>query len=1161
MAGVAGPSQCRHQGEKVPGVRGATRVGRCVHGGLPGFRSSTAYGGTPSPFLSYVAGRLRRVDDTGVVEVTASEDVFVMPEEWLERVHPRRGGAGVRPFAAEPWSRAQVDHVLAEAGDDMARMIAASTSPDVRDAEAQSPAWAAVVALTATYGRGGMAAFADVWITDHGLRFAALAAAGTATLIIDDPAARYRRNPTAGASIRHRVAADSSGRFRSSLEALLRVRAALAAAPEDEFEQVSAAVAAYRSGLPHVRAACSVLIPRPDWVSEDVAEALAADDSSRCRMLLHAVGTPAQAASLTRAVHLHHLDQDRLPITVVDGVGAGAATALFHWLDQRFQYSPGQSTADELLPVLAALPGDDVMRGLLARSGQRSVRMALQDAARRFPARALRILAEENDDLLRLHVIKHLDLVDQVMPLLSPAATGRVRAVVGSWDEVVTAPPSAVPAVLIDPPWQNRRKAAKPPVVTGLTCTDPASEDWLPGEREEWAERASSRDDSRTDWAALAEKVIGGTGQWFDAGALFSRGPEEIARPALARWHPRTDYHSPFWFPIAAARFGTDALPALLTLARSTPADYGPSLMPFTSPEVATLMADWAARLKSVRRLAQQWLLRHPAAAARALIPAALGKAGTARRQAERALLLLHERGHTGQLRTAAAGYGPEAAAGLEALFSADPLAALPARMPSPPEWAAPAVLPPVRLCDGSGALPAEAVANLVRMLMISRFDEPYAGLGPVRRAVDAAGLAEFGWALFEMWQATGGIAKDGWVLDAVALTGDDETVRRITPLITSWPTEGWTAKAVTALSVLVGIGTDEAFLHLHRISQRAKSGPLRKAAAARLTDIAESLGLTADQLADRLVPDFGLDADGSLRLDFGARQFMVGFDEQLRPFVTDGGGRRVKALPKPGARDDAELGEAAYQRFSALKRGVRKVAVEQVRRLEQAMVAGRRWTPAEFRRLFVEHPLMWHIGRRLVWVRHDESGAVAGTLRIAEDRSFADADDEPVEIGADETLGVAHPLQMADDLARWAGVFGDYEILQPFPQLGRPVYAFSDPERTAGRIERFEGVTVATTKVLTLDRRGWRRQEAVKAGIQPGFDRVIDAGQVLTVHLDPGIVGQVGFDPQQKLVAVFLHDGSASAWSLTEADTLPLSSLDPIIASEILRDLTDVTG
>ncbi|WP_152629058.1 hypothetical protein [Actinoplanes utahensis] len=65
-------------------------------------------------------------------------------------------------------------------------------------------------------------------------------------------------------------------------------------------------------------------------------------------------------------------------------------------------------------------------------------------------------------------------------------------------------------------------------------------------------------------------------------------------------------------------------------------------------------------------------------------------------------------------------------------------------------------------------------------------------------------------------------------------------------------------------------------------------------------------------------------------------------------------------------------------------------------------------------------------------------------------------------------------------------------------------------------------------TTVLTLDRRGWQRQEPVRAGTHTGFDRDTGTGLVLSVHLDPGIVGQVGFSDKQHLVAVYLHDGSA---------------------------------
>ncbi|MEV0902316.1 DUF4132 domain-containing protein [Actinoplanes sp. NPDC049802] len=1110
-----------------------------------------------------------------VENMVASEDAFVLPDSWLKHLHPRRGGAATRPCVADPQARARIDRLLAERRHEVTRVLAAASTPeDIRSAAAgwlaggADPLGAAAAAAAMSGRHGGVvdgATLADAWIDRHGLRFAALAAVEMSELLIVDDRLPpdWHNAPTADPGIRRRLATDRHADSLPSLRSLLRVRAALASAPDEEFAEVLAAVAGHCAGSALARAACSVLVPRADWVERDIADTVSDKDHRRAAMLIYSVMTFAQAAELAPMIDLIEAAADELVITLVDGVGPAVAPVLFHWIDYEHVRYQSSGAVPRLLSTLAVLPGDDVMRGLLSRSARRTIKAALLKSVERFPARAVRVLAEAGDELLRVHVMNHLDLVEEALPLLSPEAAGRVRAAAADRTEVATASASAVPPVLADPPWQSRKKAAKPPVVPGLTCTDTARVDWLAGEREDWAEKARwYRDEPGTDWPAVAEKVINSTRRWAsEPGLFFTRAPEDLVGATLARWKPRADYHSPEWLAATATRLGTDLLPTLLTVARAAPADHGPLLMPFTSPQVAAQMADWSARLKSMRRITREWLLRHPAAAARALVPAALGKTGNARRQAERALLLLHDHGHTEQIREAAAGYGPQAAAAVETLFTADPLLALPSRMPTPPQWVAPGLLPPVRLRDGSGALPPDAAANIVLMLMISRPDDPYAGLDLVRQAVEPADLAEFGWALFEMWQTIGGPAKDGWVLDAVAQTGNDEIAGRITPLIMTWPTEGWHAKAVAGLSVLVGIGTDGALMHLHRISQKAKSTPLRHAAAERITEVADALGLTTEQLADRLVPDFGLDADGSLRLDYGPRRFVVGFDEQLRPFVADEDGKRLKALPKPGARDDAELGEAAYQRFTALKREVRKISAEQVRRLERAMVDGRRWTGAEFRRLFAEHPLMWHIGRRLVWARFGEDGAVLGALRIAEDRSFAGVDDEPVEVGDDDVLGVAHPLHLGEDVAGWAEVFADYEILQPFPQLGRPVHAFTEAERATGRLTRFEGVTVATTKVIMLDRRGWSRHEALNAGIQHGFDRAAGPGKVLTVHLDPGIVGQLGYEPEQKLVAIYLHDGSAGHWNVTDDKTLSLGTLDPVTASEILRDLTDVTA
>lgn len=58
-------------------------------------------------------------------------------------------------------------------------------------------------------------------------------------------------------------------------------------------------------------------------------------------------------------------------------------------------------------------------------------------------------------------------------------------------------------------------------------------------------------------------------------------------------------------------------------------------------------------------------------------------------------------------------------------------------------------------------------------------------------------------------------------------------------------------------------------------------------------------------ELEDRLVPDLGLDDSGSLPLDFGPRQFTIGFDETLKSFVRGTSGSRLKDLPKLNRSDD----------------------------------------------------------------------------------------------------------------------------------------------------------------------------------------------------------------------------------------------------------------
>ncbi len=281
-------------------------------------------------------------------------------------------------------------------------------------------------------------------------------------------------------------------------------------------------------------------------------------------------------------------------------------------------------------------------------------------------------------------------------------------------------------------------------------------------------------------------------------------------------------------------------------------------------------------------------------------------------------------------------------------------------------------------------------MTTFLTMLTLSTPTQPLPELRSVVDACDPASLAEFGWALFEAWQAVGSPSKEIWALRALGILGNDDTVRRLTPLVRAWPGVGGHARAIVGLDVYAGIGTEVALMHLHSIAQRVKFAALKAQAAAKIADIASSLGLTAEQLNDRLIPDLGLDADGTMTLDYGSRRFTVGFDERLKPYVADSTGRR-QTLPKPGARDDPAKATIAFQNFANLKKDVRTLAADQIARFELAMVTSRRWSADDFTRLLVRHPLVSHIVRRLVWCTYDVSGSVA--FRVAEDRTFANVD------------------------------------------------------------------------------------------------------------------------------------------------------------------------
>jgi hypothetical protein len=99
-------------------------------------------------------------------------------------------------------------------------------------------------------------------------------------------------------------------------------------------------------------------------------------------------------------------------------------------------------------------------------------------------------------------------------------------------------------------------------------------------------------------------------------------------------------------------------------------------------------------------------------------------------------------------------------------------------------------------------------------------------------------------------------------------------------------------------------------------------------------------------------------------------------------------------------------------------------------------------------------------------------------TFRVTEDRTFADIQDQPTTLDGVGEVSIVHPLHLSEEERNaWGGLLGDYEIIPPFPQLGRVVYRLEGEERQATVLHRF-----ATSKIpgvslaVVLEKTGWQR-------------------------------------------------------------------------------------
>src|SRR6185503_12049082 len=111
--------------------------------------------------------------------------------------------------------------------------------------------------------------------------------------------------------------------------------------------------------------------------------------------------------------------------------------------------------------------------------------------------------------------------------------------------------------------------------------------------------------------------------------------------------------------------------------------------------------------------------------------------------------------------------------------------------------------------------------------------------------------------------------------------------------------------------------------------------------------------------------------------------------------------------------------------------------------RIERLLMSDRHWDAASWRKRFLDHPLLSSLSRRLIW-RIDER------LAIWHDGDMRDVNGGSVKLNDDSNVSLWHPITSpADEVLAWRQWLEKHEIVQPFKQAHREVYALTDAERT----------------------------------------------------------------------------------------------------------------
>jgi hypothetical protein len=449
--------------------------------------------------------------------------------------------------------------------------------------------------------------------------------------------------------------------------------------------------------------------------------------------------------------------------------------------------------------------------------------------------------------------------------------------------------------------------------------------------------------------------------------------------------------------------------------------------------------------------------------------------------------------------------------------------------------------LPVLAWADASGAAaPPEVAIWMIATAAAGRDPRPSPELRAAVATLAAGSRGDLAFAVLHAWRAgdTTGDSRLLGLAGLLAAAGDARLVPAVVAAIRA-DASRLTVRSRALVRMLTAVDDPVALRALLGLRATMRTASVRKEAEEALAFLADRRGWNAADLEDAAVPDLGFAADGTCTLGDGS-VVELGADLRLRP------------LARAAANDG----------LAKLEREVAKAWAAQVRRFEEAMVAGRSWDVRDWREALWAHPLLRLVCRRTLWQPCDEEGARGRSFRLRDDGSAVDATGNRVRLPERERLVLAHRLFLShDEVTGWERQLAAGELLPAFPQLRaahRPA-----PAELGARLHEVPPLAWAE-----VPRRAAQRLAAERGFVKgPGYDNgrlfrylktFPSAG--LTAWLEVCDTGSEEQPTLQPRGFCFSRAGARSATAQGfDVPRLRFSQVPPVLWSETREDLREL--